>query len=112
MHDLRVMTIEAGINPIDEWVDSFNMKSLRATRAIPRTDAACIGPRAYTLIELVLSLAIATILLMALQSTVMVAARAIPDSRSLGSRIVNGAPPVATFSADLFGALSVSEMTP
>ena len=67
--------------------------------------------RAYTMIELVLSLSIAAILLLAMQSTVMVAARAIPDGTSVSSRIVGGGPPVATLSSDLFYATAVTEMT-
>src|SRR5689334_22547762 len=67
---------------------------------------------AFTLVELVMSLAIATILLLALHSTVMVASKAIPDGRGVGSRLVNSGPPLATFSSDLFCALSVTEMTP
>jgi hypothetical protein len=66
---------------------------------------------AFTLVELVLSLSIASILLLAMQSTVMVAARAIPDGRNTPSRIVNGTPPLSALSADLFYATSITEMT-
>jgi hypothetical protein len=68
-------------------------------------------PPAFTLVEIVLSLSIATILLLAMQSSIMVASRAIPDGRSVASRIVAGAPPLAALSSDLFGTTSVTEMS-
>src|SRR5579871_1618127 len=66
---------------------------------------------AFTLVELVMSLSLAAVLLLAMQSTVMVACKAIPDGRGVGSQISGGAGPVATFSSDLFAATAVSEMT-
>ncbi len=81
--------------------------------------AACAGdkrlPRSaregFTLVELVLSLSIAAILLMALQSTVLVASKAIPDGRSVGSALVSSGQPMGSLSADLYFATSVTELT-
>jgi prepilin-type N-terminal cleavage/methylation domain-containing protein len=74
--------------------------------------ANAMTPRnAFTLLELVISMAIASILLVAMQSVVLVAARAIPDGRTVGSRVTAGAAQITSLTSDLFYATAVSEMT-
>ena len=67
--------------------------------------------RGHTLFELVLSLTICSVLLLAMQSVVMIASRAIPDGRTVPSLNVSGADAMQTLSRDLTFARSISEMT-
>jgi hypothetical protein len=65
----------------------------------------------HTLFELVMSLAICSVLLLAMQSIVMIASRAIPDGRTVSSLNVSGSDVMQTISRDLMYATAISEMT-
>lgn len=67
--------------------------------------------RAYTLIELLLALALTTVLMSGLASAMVLASRAIPDASSPGRLTLNSYRAAEHLTAELFAAQSVTERT-
>src|SRR6185503_17714901 len=63
---------------------------------------------AYSLIELVLAMAVVALLLVGAQSAVMLASRALPDANSSEARRLAAAQAIDIIAADLADAVSVS----
>jgi type II secretory pathway component PulJ len=92
------------------------MRTHRATRTTLLAgffEGSRTGRRAHghTLFELVISLTICSVLLLAMQSIVVIASRAIPNGQTVPSLNVNGADVMQTISRDLMYATAISEMT-
>jgi len=92
------------------------MRTLCANSTSMRSGCVAVPGRArrshgHTLFELVMSLAICSVLLLAMQSIVVIASRAIPNGQTVPSLNVNGADVMQTISRDLMYATAISEMT-
>ncbi|MHC5113200.1 MAG: PulJ/GspJ family protein [Planctomycetota bacterium] len=67
--------------------------------------------RAFTFVELIISLAITSILMFGLASALMIATRSVDDGTTLAARTAAGAPALDGVTADLRLALEVTEIT-
>jgi prepilin-type N-terminal cleavage/methylation domain-containing protein len=65
----------------------------------------------FTLVELMVAIAIVSILMLAMQSAILLAAKAVPDGKSRGSALVVAARAADTLNADLSFATSILTMT-
>jgi hypothetical protein len=81
------------------------VNATRRTTNAPRRSA-------YTMIELVFGMATSTILLGALTSTMIVAAKALPDSKSAVNAALEGAATADLLASDLFSANTILTRTP
>ncbi|MCP3904434.1 MAG: prepilin-type N-terminal cleavage/methylation domain-containing protein [Planctomycetes bacterium] len=67
--------------------------------------------RAFTLIELIISMAITSVLLIGMASALMIATRSVDDGTTLAARTAAGAPALDEITAELRLALNVTELT-
>lgn len=68
-----------------------------------------LHPHAFTLMEVLVAMAVASILLLAISSSVMLASQAIPDGSSRAAHLIETGKAVEQFSTDLQHALRVTE---
>jgi prepilin-type N-terminal cleavage/methylation domain-containing protein len=70
------------------------------------------GRGGFTLVELVVGIAMFALLALALQSTILLATRAIPNSKGLNASTLAGASAIDRMNAEVCHALTVTELTP
>ncbi len=97
----------------------FRAEQERRTRGLPRGSAGASPsrncarlPRGFTLLEIVVTMAILSILMVGLGSAVFLARRAVPDGKSGVSAALTSGRAAETLAADLFYATSVVTTSP